>query len=192
MGRGFRELLISRYLEIQLQKMEDFKLRLQNLSHSNQDFSSRASSLWLSCNHHPMENALNIIKKQLANATWVRLSAIVKKKPCLIEAIGREFIENLILSRNYDFIVVCGHVNCSYFHKGRLSWHNNAGSNRRHLEGVRNHQEAIIKSKRSIVSEVQAISATPAIASHIADRKLQVTGCLFLQDTGTFAPCLES
>ena len=156
----------------------------------NRDNSSAASSLWLSCNHPEMENALDIIKRHGVNATWVRPLSSAKKHSCPFQAIGYHFIEQLILRRHFEFVVVCGHLDCRYLHKDKLFKQEKGLAYSSNLNRVRSHQEAIIESKHFIVSKVQAISAIPLIANQIYDKNLQVIGCLFLQDRGVFVPCV--
>lgn len=146
----------------------------------------RYPSLWLSCRHPVMDQALSLTRN-LDSALILRpLQAPSPERP-LIDDVCLDLIETIVRHRRIVQIFVCGHADCSSVPQPSAQGHPHGDSSyEKLLEGVYRREDLNRLGQRQVVERIRQLQQSPLLALALSERALTIHGLFYLAESGAF------
>lgn len=146
----------------------------------------RYPSLWLSCRHPVMNQALSLTGG-LDSALILRPLRSPSPEGSLIDDVCLDLIETVVRHGRIVQIFVCGHANCSSVPQPAAQGHPYGDSSyEKLLAGVCRREELNRLGQRQVVERIRQLQQSPLLALALSERTLAIHGVFYLAESGAF------
>lgn len=147
----------------------------------------RYPSLWLTCSHPVMDQAL-ALARGLDSALVCRSLGTPTAEHSRWADVSLDLIETAVRHQRIVQIIVCGHADCSSVPK--LTDQVNPGrktAREKLLSGVCQTTESNLQGQKQVLERMRALQQSPLLAASLSQGALTIHGLFYLAESGAFA-----